>query len=229
MSSPTQALERQPPTRSVSEARDADRTAAARCGCYAAFSELLASPHEMDVRIALRERSGVGAGWEYAAGLDALIEECSAADSDRLKAEYSGLFEVGSQGPPAPIREDLLTGQKGGTREDIVRFYDYFGYRLGDRFAWAPDHLSVELEFMHYLAFHEATVGEDRLSWQLAQVDFAERHLANWVPKLAAAVAQLAPGSIYSRVLAALHEFVARDLDWQRGTIAPGEQGVSHV
>jgi DMSO reductase family type II enzyme chaperone len=181
----------------------------------------------MDVRAALCERSGVGASLDYAAGLDALIEECSGADAERLKAEYSGLFEVGSQGPPAPIREDLLTGQKGSTREDIVRFYDYFAYRLGDRFAWAPDHLSVELEFMHYLCFHEATVGEDRLSWQLAQADFAERHLANWVPQLAAAVAQLAPASIYVRVLAALREFVARDLDWQQATIVPGGQGAN--
>lgn len=227
VSSPSQVVERQAPERSVSAARNTDHTAGARCRCYAAFSELLASPHEMDVCEALHQRSGVGVGLDYATGLDALIEECLAADAERLKAEYSDLFEVGSQGPPAPIREDLFTGQKAGTREDIVRFYDYFGYRLGDRFAWAPDHLSVELEFMHYLSFHEATVGEDRLSWQLAQADFAERHLVRWVPQLAAAVAQLAPGSIYSRVLAALREFVALDLDWQRATIVPSGPGAT--
>jgi DMSO reductase family type II enzyme chaperone len=205
--------------RSVSAARDVGRTAAARCLCYAAFSELVASPHDLDVREALRGRLGVAADLPYPLGLDALIEESGAADADRLKAEYSGLFEVGSQGPPVPIREDLQTGQRGGTREDIVRFYDYFGYRLGDRFAWAPDHLSVELEFMHFLCFNEASDGDDQLSWQLAQADFAERHLANWVPQLAQAVERLAPGSLYARVLAALRDFVAQDLAWQGSTI----------
>jgi DMSO reductase family type II enzyme chaperone len=136
-----------------------------------------------------------------------------------LKSEYSGLFEVGSQGPPVPIREDLQTGQRAGTREDIIRFYDYFGYRLDEHFAWAPDHLSVELEFMHFLCFHEASDSDDPVSWQLAQAEFSERHLHNWVSQLAGAVARLAPESFYCRVLLALQDFIARDLDWQRSTI----------
>jgi DMSO reductase family type II enzyme chaperone len=152
-------------------------------------------------------------------GLDGLLREYAERDLEQLKTEYSGLFEVGDQGPPAPIREDLNTGQKAGTREDIVRFYDYFGYRLGDRFAWAPDHLSVELEFMHFMAWHEASAAEDALSWQLGQADFAERHLQNWVGSLAEAVMRLAPDGFYSRVLLALRDFVARDLAWQGSTI----------
>jgi DMSO reductase family type II enzyme chaperone len=205
--------------RSVSAARDEARTAPARCRCYGAFSELLASPHDVDVREALPARAGATDGLPFAFALDELMREHAGHDVERLKSEYSALFEVGSQGPPAPIREDLQTGQKAGTREDLVRFYDYFGYRLGERFAWAPDHLSVELECMHYLCFHEATAAEDRRSWQLAQADFAERHLQNWVPQLAAAATRLAPGSFYDRVLAALADFVARDLVWQGSTI----------
>jgi len=225
VSAQSPVLAGQPPARTVSAARDDARTAPARCLCYGAFSELLASPHEVDARAALTQRLGAGAGVVYAAGLDDLLREFAGLDIEQLKADYSGLFEVGSQGPPAPIREDLQTGQKGGTREDIVRFYDYFGYRLGDGYAWAPDHLSVELEFMHYLCFHEATVDEDRLSWQLAQADFAERHLVNWVPQLASAVAQLAPDSVYSRVLQTLREFVTRDFEWQQTTIVTDRQG----
>lgn len=205
--------------RSVSAAREVVRTAPARCRCYGAFSELIASPHDVDVRETVGARVGAAEGLPFPVELDELLQEYAGCETEQLKAEYSGLFEVGSQGPPAPIREDLNTGQKSGTREDIVRFYDYFGYRLDDRFAWAPDHLSVELEFMHFLAWHEAGAAEDALSWQLAQADFAERHLQNWVPKLADAVAQLAPGSFYSRVLLALRDFVARDLAWQASTI----------
>lgn len=208
-----------PGERSVSAARDVARTAPARCRCYGVFSALLASPHEVDVRASLAGRMGAAEGLPFPCDLDGLLREYAGRDIEELKVEYSGLFEVGSQGPPAPIREDLNTGQKAGTREDIVRFYDYFGYRLADRFAWAPDHLSVELEFMHYLAYHEASAASDVLSFQLAQADFAGRHLQNWVPMLAEAVTRLMPDCFYGRVLLALRDFVAHDLDWQGSTI----------
>jgi DMSO reductase family type II enzyme chaperone len=157
--------------------------------------------------------------------LDGLLREVAEADTDRLRAEYSGLFEVGSQGPPVPIREDLQTGQLGGTREDIVRFYDYFGYRLAEKFAWAPDHLSVELEFMHFLCFRESEGGPDVLSYQLAQRDFTERHLVRWLPILATAVEQHAGGSLYCRVIQQLRNFVDRDFRWQCSTVVETAAG----
>jgi len=213
-------------TRTVLPERAPEATAAARCLCYAALSELASSPHDVDAREAAATRIGAAGALPFDAGpLDDPLGEFVAADADALRAEYSGLFEVGSQGPPVPIREDLQTGQKGGTREDIVRFYDYFGYRLGDRFAWAPDHLSVELEFMHYLCFHEAQEEDDRLSWQLGQADFAARHLANWLPALAAATARAAPGAFYARVMETVRDFVLADLAWQESTLRADGEG----
>jgi DMSO reductase family type II enzyme chaperone len=150
----------------------------------------------------------------------ALIREYADTDLDTLKQQYSGLFEVGSDGPPLPIREDLQTGQRAGTREDLVRFYDFFGYRLADHFAWAPDHLSVELEFMHFLCYGEATNEAEPESFQFAQLDFSERHLARWVPQFAAATVRLAGGALYGRVMTALGEFVRADHAWQSGTIS---------
>jgi DMSO reductase family type II enzyme chaperone len=163
----------------------------------------------------------------HARALDALLAEVCSAELARLRSEYSGLFEVGSQGPPVPIREDLQTGQRAGTREEIVRFYDYFGYVLDGKFAWQPDHLSVELEFMHYLCYREAQAGDevDALSFQLAQADFSGRHLAGWVPQLAANVDRLAPESLYARIVAAVREFVAADHQWQMGTIVDASAG----
>lgn len=209
-----------PPSRQVT-GRQAAETAALRCLCYAACSELVASPHEVDPRPALRERAGLGDAVPHARALDPLLKEVAGAELARLRSEYSGLFEVGSQGPPAPIREDLQTGQRAGTREEVVRFYDYFGYVLDEKFAWQPDHLSVELEFMHYLCFREAeSAGEaGALSFQLAQADFAERHL-RWVPQLAANVDALAAGSLYARAVTAVRDFIAADLEWQMATIS---------
>ena len=55
--------------------------------------------------------------------------------------------------------------------------------------------------------------------FQLAQADFAERHLNNWVPKLAANVKDLRPDSFYCRVVEGLRDFLATDINWQTGTI----------
>jgi DMSO reductase family type II enzyme chaperone len=210
--------------------RDRARTAPLRCASYAALSELSASPHELDPRPSLREKIGVGKTLEYAAGLDELLGEVAGADLGRLKSEYSSLFEVGSQGPPVPIREDLQTGQRGGTREDIVRFYNFFGYQLADKFAWAPDHLSVELEFVHFLCYQEAAAAtdDDAISFQLAQVDFTERHLQRWLPGFAAGVGEHAAVSLYRRVISVLADFVVGDFVWQNSTISvAGEEATN--
>lgn len=206
-------------SRSVS-GRDVGQTAPLRCACFAALSELTASPHEIDPRPALQEKIGVVSQLQYAHDLEELISAFTERDLDELKREYSGLFEVGSDGPPVPIREDLQTGQRGGTRERLVRFYNYFNYSLDEKFAWAPDHLSVQLEFMHFLCFGEASAETDALSYQLAQADFLQRHLLKWVPKFATSVESNSPGSFYSRVMQTLNEFLSNDYAWQNGTIS---------
>lgn len=208
-----------PPPRYV-HGRDTDVTAPARCACYAAWSELTASPHDLDPRPGLQEKLGLWDAIPHARAMSSLISEYVDTELDVLKRQYSGLFEVGSDGPPVSIREDLQTGQRAGTREDLVRFYDFFGYRLAERFAWAPDHLSVELEFMHYLCYGEAATEEEPEPYQFAQTDFTDRHLARWVPNFAAKVEQAAGDGIYLRVMTALSDFILADHDWQSGTIS---------
>ncbi len=202
------------------DSRAVEQTAAPRCAGYAILSELACSPHDIDPRPGLRDR--IGTVREAATGLDELLHEFVELDLATLKFEYSALFEVGSEGPPCPIREDLQTGQRAGTREDLVRFYDYFNYVLEEKFAWAPDHLAVELEFMHFLCYREASVQTGAASFQLAQIDFSERHLVNWVPELAKSIARVAPNSIYCRAIAAISQFLITDHTWQRTTVGVG-------
>ncbi|MGI9330706.1 MAG: molecular chaperone TorD family protein [Gammaproteobacteria bacterium] len=222
MSVEPESVESQP-VRKVHD-RDLDTTAPGRCACYAAWSELTASPHDLDPRPGLREKLGAWSAVAHGKPLDALVNEFIDTELDVLKRQYSSLFEVGSDGPPVPIREDLQTGQKAGTREDLVRFYDFFGYNLAERFAWAPDHLSVELEFMHFLCYGEAATEDEPEPYQFAQIDFAERHLVRWVPDFSGNVGKAAGDSIYTRVTAALKDFVLADYEWQSGTISLKEQ-----
>lgn len=130
----------------------------------------------------------------------------------RVAREYSALFEVGTAGPPLPIREELTASAAGGAKEEVVRFYELFGYTVQPRFEWAPDHLSILLEFAGWLAGLEsgAASPEDAQSLRRAQNDFLERHLQHWIPALAVAVRSFAPDGFHSRVLCTLELFLGQ-------------------
>jgi DMSO reductase family type II enzyme chaperone len=217
------------PERSINASRAAADTAAGRCLMYAVFSDIVASPFDAEPAVAGEPVDIASLGLPYTlSNLQELLDEWRATDRDELRREYSGLFEVGSSGPPVPIREDLHLNQPAGVREDIVRFYEFFGYGLDERFAWAPDHLSVELEFMHFLCYQEVEMTAnqgDALSFQLAQRDFSERHLCNWVSGLAQKVFDQQPDSLYGRLLAVMSEFVVKDFQWQQSTVTDSNAG----
>ncbi len=42
--------------------------------------------------------------------------------------------------------------------EDATRFYNFFHLRLSPDVRELPDHITTELEFLHYLTFREAEV-----------------------------------------------------------------------
>ena len=66
-----------------------------------------------------------------------------------------------------------------GLFEELVRYYEYFGLvRAPD--AELPDHVSVELEFMHFLSElerHAAARGDDVGSVCRSAREFIDRHL----------------------------------------------------
>ena len=160
--------------------RQSETTALPRATIYSLFSQLLSSPHELKPLSLTSDISFEGLPFDF--NVSEMIDTYIKCDHDELRLRYSGLFEVGDDGPPVPIREDLFLAQPAKLREDIVRFYDYFGYQLDEEFQWQMDHLSIELEFMHFLIIGELRSDNDKLSFQLGQYDFLEKHLINWVP-----------------------------------------------
>jgi len=121
------------------------------------------------------------------------------ADYDHFQSEYIRLFEVGARGSAAC---PLLSGQYGTDRlrsmEELVRFYNFFGLHISP--GMMPDQVTVELEFMHFLAFREAEAREDGGdvgSYLRAQRDFVQRQLAGWWPLLTAALKGQRPLPFY--------------------------------
>ncbi len=169
--------------------------AAARSRTFQVFAEAIAYP-ERD----LEELIGSGAVAEaLLASLAELDEEIAedadlkalrtTGEEDDLAVEYTRLFDVGASGPPCPLYGGLYGGARMKVMEEAVRFYNHFGLHLSDERRELPDHLQLQLEFLHFLAFREAEAlqaGEDPGSWRRAQRDFIARHPGAWLPKLRA-------------------------------------------
>jgi DMSO reductase family type II enzyme chaperone len=184
---------------------------------HALHARLLGSPQEWDA--ATRVEVAELGDWARTALADdatlaGLLAELPEPEDEAAAAEwarrYSALFEVGSHGAPLPVREELTASAGGGSKEEVVRFYDLFGYELAPAYAWAPDHLAPMLEFLGWLAGLEsgATDDEERASLRRAQRDFIERHLWHWLPALALAVRSRDGAGPYVQVLDCLEASV---------------------
>lgn len=211
-------------------------TAQARALAYALFSNLLASPFETAVSYSLsdlaRQLTDIADLLPFdfnAADIEDALAHFDDTDQGRVRRDYSGLFEVGSDGPPVPLRAELVRTNESVAKEEIVRFYEHFNYALDARHQWAPDHLSILLEFMQTLALGEARAAgvASLLSFRLAQRDFTARHIADWMPGLIAKLHRSgAEQSFFGAVVSALARFIRADLAWQIQTLDAADQGI---
>ena len=110
-----------------------------------------------------------------------------------FEAEYIRLFDVGAARPPCPLYGGVYIGDRMKVMEDATRFYNFFSLRVSPQLRELPDHITTELEFLHYLTFREAETrqrGLDPTPLLRAQRDFLARHLCKWVPRLQARLAK---------------------------------------
>ena len=202
----------------LDEIRLSETTAVSRSSAYAIFSLLMSSPHEISPREKIIQIKSPELPYRYDIGK--IVSDFNTLEDDTLKSQFSALFEIGDHGPPIPIREDLFLNQPAKLKEDLVRFYEHFGYELNEDFQWQMDHLSIQLEFMHFLTMGELEEKKDKLSYQLGQFDFAQKHLINWVPQLAEQLSVLSKeDEIYAKISIELKTFLEHDLEWQEQTI----------
>lgn len=167
--------------------------AAARCTMYRQLGWWLGFPWEdfhaaaLAGEIAAAPREWAGSlPWQIA-NLDDMCVRLGKveADYDLFQSTYVGLFDVGAGGPPCPLYGGSWAGDRQKTMEEALRFYRFFGLTLSTHERELPDHVSTQMEFLHFACFKEAEAlgtGDDVSQYRRATRDFLERHPARWLP-----------------------------------------------
>jgi DMSO reductase family type II enzyme chaperone len=199
------------------------RLAVERSRAYRFFAESFGYPDEA-LRDAIADGTlSKGLQTILEASAQPLVEEVdwdalrdSGSGHDDLQIEYTRLFDVGASGPPCSLHGGLYGGARMKNMEESVRFYNHFGLSLSDAQRELPDHITTELEFLHFLSFREAQAieqGEDPGPYRRAQRDFIERHPGSWVPALEAKLAKNDPMPFFRELVRQTERYLSHDVE----------------
>ena len=186
----------EPATDTAAPAIEAPSDAATRSRLYGLFATALQFP-QGDVGAALADGDLYEAFADTARALPYRYTFVAPPlrDARALGQTHTALFDAIASRPKVALLEARHDGAPPEQQlwEELLRFYRYFGLDFSTGGARErPDHLLTEIEFMHYLAFLEAGAPPGNTeAIRRAQADFLDRHLARWVPALAAALAEL--------------------------------------
>ena len=152
------------------------------------------------------------------------------ADYVEFQSEYVRLFDVGVPRPPCPLYGGLYLGSRRAVMEEVTRFYNHFGLSLGGESRELPDHITTELEFMHFLTFREVTAlqrEQDRGPYLRAQRDFLRRHLARWVPQVRVLAEKQRATPFFLGLVGLTEAFLLADLAYVASLVGPTTPGVA--
>ena len=138
------------------------------------------------------------------------------ADLEPLKVDFAKLFVGPYQLSAAPYGSVYLEGERkmmGNSTLDARERYRDAGLDTAKTFKDAPDHISAELEFMHYLIYKEieafANSGKEMaIAFIQRQKSFLEDHLMAWVPEFAKSIIEHARNPFYPNLARATEMFL---------------------
>lgn len=121
------------------------------------------------------------------------IENClrSLKEPLELAVEYTRLFRGPVKAEAYPYESMYIDGEvMGASTLDVLRRYEEAGVGVSDDFKDLPDHVSAELEFMHYLTARELEAWQrkdqdEAVRFHLLAHSFLNDHLARWVSDFA--------------------------------------------
>lgn len=157
------------------------------------------------------------------------------SDPEELLVEYARLF-VGPFELAAPPYGSVYLEENGRLMGNstlaVQRKYQEAG--LAQEIKEAPDHIALELEFLHYLCCMEAETVANNLpaqaeEWTAKEAEFMRRLLRPWVPAFCEKIRQGTTTGFYSAVADCLENFVAEISLLPEIMPAPQESAGSNV
>jgi TorA maturation chaperone TorD len=196
---------------------------AARAKTYKALAECYYPPGETTLQqvreVALNLKAVCPQAAEAAASMEAAWP--SHGGFKKLAIDHARLF-VGPFALLAPPYGSVyLEGERrlmGDSTLAAGECYQEFGLEVAAGFNGTPDHIAVELEFMHFLIVKEMSAligGElDRAqNFRQKQRVFLQRHLAAWVPDFSRSVEEQAQTGFYQGLALATRIFIESEFD----------------
>lgn len=138
-----------------------------------------------------------------------------ATDEETLLVEHAGLFIGPFELAAPPYGSVYLEGKRmlmGDSTMAVRKLYRAAG--LAPDVAEAPDHIALELEFMHFLYMGEAEAAakgdrDEAVTYAATQAHFLLNYLAPWVPQFCNAIRNGTAGGFYSSLADCLEKFIA--------------------
>ena len=173
---------------------ETEKRSANRSRLYAIFAEVFRYPDEPFRRQAkdgelLEAFESLAAELPYSFALEERDRQAlrlpGPVVEEEMEVEFVRLFESGPGGPPCPLVEGAWREDRKVVMKELILFYNHFGlsYAEGAQDE-RPDHVCLEMEFLHYLTFKEVQAlqtGADPSSYRRAERDFLERHPLAWM------------------------------------------------
>ena len=132
-----------------------------------------------------------------------------------LTQEFTRLFDAGARGTACSLNGGLQVGPQMKVMEEAVRFYGHFGLTLSEEQKELPDHLTTELNFLHFLALGEHELqgqSAPTTAYRLARRDFIARHPGRWVPVMKLKLQTMNPLPLFLGLTGLLEHLLSRDL-----------------
>lgn len=199
--------------------------AACRSKCYEIFSELFYQPNKEEllskkILIDLVDAL-VNLNLEAKQFAEKMINSINEYDAEQLTVEYSRLF-VGPFTVLAPpygsVYIDSGRALMGDSTLDIMHLYREAGLVFRDGYKEVPDHITIELEFLHFITYQELVAlhsnnNDDLKKYLKTQVLFINKYFGKWILPFCEKILSSTENSYYRNLAECLQQFTQSEME----------------
>jgi len=161
-----------------------------------------------------------------------MLVALSEASNEELKIEYARLFVGPFELVAPPYGSVYLEERKrlmGDSTVAVQKMYQQAGLSL--EVKEAPDHIALELEFMHYLCLAESEARAKRQNKEAQrlnkmQTEFMTRLLGSWIPPFCENIRQGTDKGFYVNLADCLEDFIREIISLPQATTMRKNEGI---